>query len=94
MNKPKEGGRFSFLDFFTSLERFKPHDVSGKPLGSDCRSAYWYGENYANFLLAKSYLDALGFQWIALWDMAQANDAGDLMGWVLLTDYNVDYYKH
>lgn len=74
------------------LGRFEPHSESAKSLQSDFLVANWYGENYANLLLAKSYLEALGFGWIALWDMADAGN-GDLMGYVLLTDYDAERYR-
>lgn len=83
-------------DYFNSsdhLGRFESHSASAKPLEAKFLVANWYGDNYANLLLAKSYLDALGFGWVALWDMAEANDAGDLMGYVLLTDYNAEKYR-
>lgn len=85
--------KWDYFDSSDQLGRFESHSVSEKPLTAKFLVANWFGDNYANLLLAKSYLDALGFQWICLWDMAQ-HDNEEYLGWVLLTDYNADYYKH
>lgn len=82
------------LDSSDQLWRFENHSKSLNSLTSDFLVAYWFGESYSNLLLAKSYLDALGVAWIALWDMAEMNDDGDLMGYVLITDYNNEEYRH
>lgn len=79
----RHDGRFENSD--------KKHDT---PPSYDWEMAYWLGDNAAAVPLCRSFLTAQGFESELLWDMAE-HPNGELMGYVLLTDYmTASWAKH
>ncbi len=54
--------------------------------GRPWKKIYWMGGNYANVVLARSFLAAEGSDWEVLYDEAEY-PSGENLGWVILTDY-------
>lgn len=97
MNVHMDAQMFEFL-FETSMEwgeswrahdgRFENHDSDNPdtPPSYDWKIAYWFGNDTAAMILARSWIIEQGYGCALLNDLAE-HPNGDPLGWVLLTDY-------
>ncbi|MFJ1700468.1 hypothetical protein ACIOHC_36355 [Streptomyces sp. NPDC088252] len=56
----------------------------------DWKMAYWVGEDWANVMLVRSFLKAMGADFEVVWDMAENPD----MSYLILTDFETESWKN
>lgn len=71
-------------EFLDQLEFISRNTVGAKraDMGYRWQRMYWFGDNYASVILAKSFLSALGQDYELYYDTAEGFE-----GYVILTDY-------
>lgn len=69
-------------DWTEQADRFELHG-SDTEIDWSFRYAFWVGEEWANVMFARAYLESAGQEYQILWDMVENPDPS----WVILSNY-------